>query len=49
VRGYLLDEVVLKLTAFDSRREPHLIYEGSTDMARCGEIKKSSADNFFFA
>ena len=39
-RGYLLDEVVLKLTAFDSRREPHLIYESSTDLARCGKIAR---------
>jgi hypothetical protein len=47
-RGHLLDEVILKLTAFDSRRDPHLIYEGSTDMAGCGKIKKNEDDYLFF-
>jgi TM2 domain-containing membrane protein YozV len=42
----LLEEIKLKLVAFDSRREPHLIYEGTTRMAGCGKIL--TREDFFF-
>lgn len=37
---HLHQEVLMRLIAFDSRGDPHLIYEGSTQLAGCGRISK---------
>jgi hypothetical protein len=39
--GHLVKEVDIKLTALDSKRDPHLIYEGTTtDLGGCGKIQR---------
>jgi hypothetical protein len=38
--GRLVKNVIVELTAFDSKRDPHVIYKGTNRLSRCGKIER---------
>jgi hypothetical protein len=38
--GHLVKGVIIELTAFDSKRDPHVIYKGTDRLSGCGKIAR---------